>query len=116
MASLLEGACTPLSPHAVPSCPVTVTGRTGLMSPGPHPPCFLFHSRPPGSSSSGSPEEEEEEGPGSGGARGGRDVVGVTVWLGVPSVAGNRGGDPPVLRRMLAAVLRKSRVLSVGAK
>ncbi|XP_075374103.1 LIM domain kinase 1 isoform X4 [Mycteria americana] len=87
------------------------------MSPGPLPPCFLFHSCPPGSWSGGSPEEEEEEeeGPGSGGARGGRDPVGVPVGLGVLSAVGHRRG-PPVPWRMLAAVLRKSRVLSAGAK
>ncbi|XP_027585079.1 LIM domain kinase 1 isoform X1 [Pipra filicauda] len=84
------------------------------MSPAPLPPCFLFHSSPPGSSSRGSPEEDKEESPGSGVAGGGRDLPGFPVGLGVPGVC---PGCPPCPRgRMLAAVLRKSRVLSAGAK
>lgn len=51
---------------AVPSC--RVTGCAWLMSPAPLPPCFLFHSSPPGSSSRWSSEKQEEKGPESGGA------------------------------------------------
>ncbi|XP_064250790.1 LIM domain kinase 1 isoform X1 [Passer domesticus] len=48
------------------------------------------------------------------GCRGARDLTGLPVRLGVPRVVS--GVCPCRRRRMLAAVLRKSRVLSAGAK
>ncbi|XP_054703544.1 LIM domain kinase 1 isoform X2 [Grus americana] len=115
MPSLAEGsaACTTLSPCAVPSFPVT-GGCVGLMSPGPLPPCFLFHSCPPGSSSGGS-----HRGGGRsrvGGRRGWRGPGGGPRGAGGAERGRAPGRFPPVPWRMLVAVLRKSRVLSAGAK
>ncbi|XP_059721951.1 LIM domain kinase 1 isoform X4 [Haemorhous mexicanus] len=60
------------------------------------------------------PREGEGERARVGGHRGARDLIGFSAGLGVPGVV--PGVCPCRWRRMLAAVLRKSRVLSAGAK